>query len=147
MIDIFNNKYLLNNQKCNIATIWLMILIIFMLIFINIALNYNYKKYDKYLGYIKNIDGFKLILYVEEKEVSGLKKYNLIIDGSKYKFQILNISKEYYIIDSSKFYEVILDVNLNKDLLIENNIIDVIFEKEYTTLFEELKKGIKLWIN
>lgn len=147
MIDIFNNKYFINNKRCDIATIWLMILFIFLLLFLNISLNYEYRNYDKYLGYIKNLDGLKLFVYVKEEEVSSINSYDLIVNGSKLNFEIESISKDVYIIDGLKCYEIVLDTKLDKNLLIENNVVNVVFEKNYTTLFDEFKKGINKWIN
>lgn len=147
MIDIFNNKYFINNKRCDIAVIWLMILIIFLLIFLNISFNYKYKEYDSYFGYVKNVDGLKLVLYVEEDEISKINNYDLIAEGLKYNFEVLSISNEYYLIDNLKCYEVILKVDLDKKLLIENNVVNLVFEKEYTTLYYKFKKGIEKWIN
>lgn len=144
---MMNNRYFINNKNNNIATSWLMILIIFLLIFLNIFFNYKYKKYDEYLGYIKNIDGFKLVVYVKTEEVSKISSYNLIIDGLKYDFKIVGISEDYYILNDENFNEIIIDISLDKKLLIENNLINFVFEKRTTTLYEELKKGIKSWIN
>lgn len=144
---MFENRYFINKRNCNIVTIWLMILIILLLIFLNIFFNYEYKNSNQYLGYIKNVDGFKLVVYVEEDEISKISSYDLLIDGLKYDFEIVSISEEYYIVDNQKCYEIILNVTLSEELLIENNLINLVFEKNTTTLYSELKKGIKQWIN
>lgn len=144
---MFENRYFINKRNCNIVTTWLMILIILLLIFLNIFFNYEYKNSDQRLGYIKNIDGFKLVVYVEEDEISKISSYDLLIDGLKYDFEIVSISEEYYIVDNQKCYEIILNVSLSEELLIENNLINLVFEKNTTTLYSELKKGIKQWIN
>ena len=144
---MFENRYFINKRNYNIVTTWLMILIILLLIFLNIFFNYEYKNSDQRLGYIKNIDGFKLVVYVEEDEISKISSYDLLIDGLKYDFEIVSISEEYYIVDNQKCYEIILNVSLSEELLIENNLINLVFEKNTTTLYSELKKGIKQWIN
>lgn len=148
MIDIYDNKYFINNKKCDIATIWLMILIIFLLVFLNISFNYRYKNYEQYLGYVKKIEeDFKVVIYVLEEEVSSVSNYEMIVEGFKYNFEIESISEEFYLINNLKHKEMILDVNLNKNLLIENNVINITLEKEYETLYIKLKKGIGKWIN
>jgi len=148
LIDIYSNKYLINNKKCNIATIWTMLLIIFFLIFLNISFNYKYRIYENYLGYIKKIDdSFKVVIYVLEEEVSNVVNYSMIIEGSKYNFEIENISEEIYLVDNLKYKEMILDVNLNKKYELENNVINITLEKGHETLWNKLKKGIKKWIN
>jgi len=125
-----------------------MLLIIFFLIFLNIAFNYKYEISDKYVGYIKKIeDEFKVVLYVLESEVSNLSKSSLLVDSLKYDFSIDSISHEYYIIENEKYYEVILDVELSDSYLIENNIINIVMKKDVTTIYNEFKKGMKQWLN
>ena len=148
VIDIIDNKYFLNNKKDNIVITWIMLLIIFFLIFLNIAFNYKYNKFDKYLGYIKKIDEeFKVVMYVLESEVSNLSKSSLLVGSLKYDFSIDSISSEYYIIENEKYYEVILDVELSDSYLIENNIINVVLKKDVITIYNEFKKGMKQWLN
>jgi len=148
LIDIIDNKYFLNSKKDNIVVTWTMLLIIFFLIFLNIAFNYKYEISDKYVGYIKKIeDEFKVVLYVLESEVSNLSKSSLLVDSLKYDFSIDSISHEYYIIENEKYYEVILDVELSDSYLIENNIINIIMKKDVTTIYNEFKKGMKQWLN
>jgi len=125
-----------------------MLLIIFFLIFLNISFNYKYRIYENYLGYIKKIDdSFKVVIYVLEEEVSNVVNYSMIIEGSKYNFEIENISEEIYLVDNLKYKEMILDVNLNKKYELENNVINITLEKGHETLWNKLKKGIKKWIN
>lgn len=148
VIDIIENKYFLNKNNNNVVTIWIMLLIVFFLIFLNICFNYKYKKYAEYLGYIKNIDSsFKVVLYVLENEVSEVSKYSLLVDDVKYDFFINSISDKYYIIENKNYYEVVLNVELDEKLLIENNIVKVVFEKYDTTLYKQFKKGLKKWLS
>lgn len=145
---MFNNKYLLNNKKCNIVLIWIMLLIIFFLIFLNIAINYRYKSYEESIGYVKKIDdSFNLVVYVLEEKVSEFYNYGLLVNSSEYDFSINSISDGYYIIEDKKYYEVVLNVELDERLLVENNIVNVIFEKNFTTLYKEFKKGLKKWLS
>ena len=147
-MDVFNNKYLLNNKKCNIVLIWIMLLIIFFLIFLNIAINYRYKSYEESIGYVKKIDdSFNLVVYVLEEKVSEFYNYGLLVNSSEYDFSINSISDGYYIIEDKKYYEVVLNVELDERLLVENNIVNVIFEKNFTTLYKEFKKGLKKWLS
>lgn len=148
VIDIMNNKYFINNKKSNAVTIWCEVLIIALLIFLNICFNYDYKIYDEYLGYVKSFDSnFKLVLYVLEEDVSSIYKSSLLVEDNNYSFSIYNISHEYYVIDNNKYYEVVLNVELDRNLLIENNIVNVVFEKGNTTLYKEFKKGLVKWLN
>ncbi len=142
---MYHNKYFINHKRCHIALIWMMLLIIFLMIFLNIALNYKYHKYVKGVGYIKKIDGeYYISTYVEN--LSDIR-YQLLIDSHEYPYDIHSISEGYYIVNNKNYYEIVLSAKLDKKLLIENNILDVVFKKEETTLFEEFKKGIKKWLN
>lgn len=140
-IDIFNNKYKLLSNNSKIIVYWIMILIVLILIFINIAFNYRFNEYDKYIGYVQNSD---VVVYTSDKY---LYKYNLLVNNKNYSFKIKNISEEYYIVDGKKNYQFNLEVNLDSDLNIENNILDITFIKNKTTIYQILKKEMLKWIN
>ena len=146
---IYNNiPYILNNKTSKAVIIWLITLIISFVIFIIIALNYNYYTYETYLGYIKKIDdSFYPSFYVKEDEVGNLSDYQLLIDNEKLDFKILSISNQFYLIDNYPFYEVVIETKLNDKYLIENNIINLVFETGQTTLYKKIRKEIKLWKN
>ena len=75
---------------------------------------------------------------------------NLIFNDKKIKFKIKSLGNE-YIIDnkSNKYYEVNLLFDLDYKYLINNNVIDIYFEEEKTTLYKEIKnkikKGLRIW--
>lgn len=143
-----NFSYILNKKTSKAIIAWLISLVIGILIFLVIAFNYRYHLYDSYLGYIKSFDdSFYTIIYVEEEKVSFLSQYNLSIEGQSLPFEIIMISDEAYIDNNKIFYQVILDFELKDSQLIENNIIDLVFEKPETTIFKEIRKGLNLWKN
>lgn len=146
---IFNNFSYIINKKTSIAIIvWILFLIVGLTLFLLISFTYKYYIYDSYLGYIKKIDNsFYTIIYVPQNEISDLSESDLLVDKKEYSFKIINISEEYYTINNNLCYQVILDFNLSEKYLIENNIIEINFRKEKTTIFNEIKKGIKLWIS
>ena len=146
---IFNNFSYIINKKTSIAIIvWILFLIVGLTLFLLISFTYKYHIYDSYLGYIKKIDNsFYTIIYVPQNEISDLSESDLVVDKKEYSFKIINISEEYYTINNNLCYQVILDFNLSEKYLIENNIIEINFRKEKTTIFKEIKKGIKLWIS
>lgn len=143
MIDIFNNKYQIKNRTNNSITYFIMLLVIISLIIINIFLNYQYYINDSYTGYIN--ENYKLVLYVDD--ISNINKYKLYVENKNYKFKVNSISDEYFIIDGKTCYQIELDINLDKDLLIKNNIIEVILQKGKTTVYQKIKKGMKEWIS
>ena len=146
---IFNNFSYIINKKTSIAIIvWILFLIVGLTLFLLISFTYKYHIYDSYLGYIKKIDNsFYTIIYVPQNEISDLSESDLLVDKKEYSFKIINISEEYYAINNNLCYQVILDFNLSEKYLIENNIIEINFKKEKTTIFNEIKKRIKLWIS
>ena len=90
-------------------------------------------------------DSFYTIIYVPKDKVNELSKSNLLVDNSDYSFEIVSISEEYFIIDNKTCYQVILDFDLKDEYKIENNIIDIVLKNNKTTIYQELKKGIKKW--
>ncbi|MDD2392319.1 MAG: hypothetical protein PHU94_05245 [Bacilli bacterium] len=71
----------------------------------------------------------------------------MVIDSKKYQYSIIEIKDGYYLDDNlNKYYEVIIYVDLDKQHLINNNIIDIGFVLNKTTLYQELKKLMKGWL-
>lgn len=143
---IYNNfPYILNKKTSKAIIAWLILLVIGSLVFIIIAFNYRYHLYDSYLGYVKNLDGsFYTVTYIEKEKVGLLSQYNLSVEGQSLSFEVVKISDEFYIDNDNIFYQVVLDFDLKESQLIENNIINIVFEKPETTIYEEIRKGLKL---
>ena len=57
------------------------------------------------------------------------------------------VSNQYYLIDNQPFYEVVIKTNLPDKYLIENNIINLVFKMNQTTLYQEFRKEFNLWKN
>lgn len=146
---IYNNfPYILNQKTSKVVKIWILILILSFIIFLIIAFNYKYYNYKTYLGYIKKIDNsLHPSFYVREDEVGNLSNYELLIDNESHNFQIISISNQYYLIDNQPFYEVVIKTNLPDKYLIENNIINLVFKMNQTTLYQEFRKEFNLWKN
>ena len=141
-----NYSYIINKKTSKAIILWLLFLIISFIIFIIIALNYEYHIYNSYFGYIKKIDdSFYTIIYVKKDKISELSESILFVDDLEYDFEIFSISDEYFVNDNELYYEVILNLDLKEKYLIENNIINVILKNNKTTIYQELKKGLKTW--
>lgn len=143
---IFNNfSYILNKKTSKSIIIWILFLIIGSLIFLIIAFNYKFNLYENYNGYIKkNDDSYYTIIYLEESKINEVLKYDLLVDKVKYEYEILDISEDYYLVLEKPYYQVTLKIDLNDKLLIDNNIINIVFEKPKTTIFQEIKKGLEI---
>lgn len=141
-----NYSYIINKKTSKVIIFWLLFLIISFVLFIIISLKYEYNIYNSYFGYIKKIDNsFYTIVYIQKDKISELSTSTLLVDDLEYDFEIVSISDEYFVNDNELCYEVILNLNLKEKYLIENNIINIILKNDKTTIYQELKKGLKKW--
>lgn len=141
-----NHSYILNKKTSKAIIVWLIFLIISFILFLIIALKYEYNIYNSYFGYIKKIDNsFYTIIYVPNDKVNELSTSILLVDDLEYDFEIVSISDEYFVNNDELCYEVILNFNLKEKYLIENNIINLVLKNNKTTIYQELKKGLKKW--
>ena len=65
------------------------------------------------------------------------KNYKLYIEGKRYEYEIVDI-KEY-----DNYYELFIKCKVDKNLLINNNLLTLNFVKNKTTLMNEIIKKIK----
>ena len=146
---IYNNfSYFINKKTSKSIILWISLLIISFIMFIIISLKYEYYLYQSYFGYVKKIDNlFYIVIYVEKENINELSESNLLVDNKEHSFKIISISEEYFIIENKICYQVILDFDLSEQSKIENNIIDIVLKNNKTTIYQELKKGIKKWKN
>lgn len=143
MIDIYENKSIILNQKIpNRIISWTTILIIltlFILIFGNLY------KFDKYLNYNAVIQNNNIILLIEKNKINNLKG-QVMFNKKNYDFDIKEISEQDYYQDNKYYKQVILDMNLEDKYKIENNILNLYFKDKKTTLIKEIidfiKKGL-----
>ena len=149
MIDIFNNfSYILNNKKSKIIIVWIIFLFIILILFLIIGFKYKYNKYDTYLGHVEKIDeNYFVVLYVLKEKINSINSSRLLIDKEEYNFEIKQISNDYYNLNNNLYLQIVLNLEMKEEWLIENNIINLVFENEATTIFEEIKKGFNLWKN
>lgn len=141
-----NYSYIINKKTSKVIILWLLFLIISFILFIIISLKYEYNIYNSYFGYVKKIDNsFYTIVYIQKDKISELSTSTLLVDDLEYDFEIVSISDEYFVNDNELCYEVILNLNLKEKYLIENNIINIILKNDKTTIYQELKKGLKKW--
>lgn len=148
-VDIFNNSPIILNRKTSKSIkIWLLFLSLGGILFVTIGYYYTYHLYATHLAYVKEINSkYYLVTYLEEEEISKLYYSEVFIEKERFDFKTVAVSKEAYIIDNKKCYEVVLDINLKEMWLIENNILNIVFKKEETTILKEIRKGIQLWKN
>lgn len=139
-----NISYVLKKKTSNIIKIWILFLLIGAVITFLIALNYNYYKSYKYIGYVKKVEDFRLCVYVKENKVSSFNDSKLFIENNEYSYDVVSISEDYYLVDGDNYYLLELKVSLDDKYLINNNILNIVIKAEKTTLLKELKKGLNL---
>lgn len=125
-IDIFNNKDIILFRKVpKMIYSYTTILIITMVLFLIIG-QIKYKKYSVFYAYV--LDDNLLI------ECDYLPSYddNLIFENKKYKYKLLDVTKQIFTIK----------VDIPKKHMIDNNVLEVRMIKEETTILKELKKII-----
>lgn len=125
-IDIFNNKDIILFRKVpKMIYSYTTILIITMVLFLIIG-QIKYKKYSVFYAYV--LDNNLLI------ECDYLPSYddNLIFENKKYKYKLLDVTKQIFTIK----------VDIPKKHMIDNNVLEVRMIKEETTILKELKKII-----
>lgn len=148
-IDVFSNIHTIIKRKINpYITIYIAIMIILLSIFIIFSIKYEYINKYKLKGQIIIEDNKYFIrTYIEEEKIEVI--YNeLIFNNKKIKFKIKSLGNEYLIDNNSKkYYEVNLLFELDSKYLINNNIIDMYFIEEKTTLYKKLKNKIKKGIS
>lgn len=140
-----NEAYILSQKSPKSVVVFYCLSIVLLTIFGYIYFNYNYDKCYDYIGIVKKDDNYNLYIYVKEVEVSYLHESKLLIDKKEYEFSINEISDEFYLINNSNYYLVKLNLNLDAKYLINNNILNIVIKSYQTTLYQEFRKGLKIW--
>ena len=127
-IDIFNNSAtVLNNKVPNKIISWITVLIILLILFILFSL-ISFNVYKTSLGYV---EGGYVKIYNYDSTID--LKDKLYIRNKKYDYSIISINNE----------EVILDIELDKSLNIEGNILTINFLRYRTNIFNIIKNKWK----
>ena len=135
------SKLKIMEEKPLIIKYWINTLIIILVLFIILSTKVHYKVYSNYIAYIENNNSYNLKIIINDYNFPIKKNYKLYIDNKKYNYKIISIeAKEGY-------YELLIRCNIEKNLLINNNIITVRFETKKTTLAKELIEKIKKGMN
>ena len=137
-IDAFEySKLKLINENPSKVISWITILIVTLVLFLIFSIFLKYNIYKNYIGYIDINDNYNLKIYVDQSSFPLNKKDKLYINNKKYKYKIIKIN----LLDN--YYEILIDCKLDKNLLINNNIINLRFKKGSTTLITEIINKLK----
>ncbi|NLL45049.1 MAG: hypothetical protein GX247_05235 [Mollicutes bacterium] len=145
-LDVFNNSSIILERKIPPKIIsWITIMILSLIIFLSISLFYKYHKYLYYLGTVIVEDkNYYIKLYIDKDKIPNFSNNELFIDNIKTKYQIKKISEHYYLTENKKkFYEVYITCLLDKKIIMDNNLIELVFKMPKTTIMQEIMKKIK----
>ena len=127
-IDVFNNSStVLNNKVPNKIISWITVLIVLLILFILFSF-ISFNIYKTSLGYV---EGGYVKIYNYDSTID--LKDKLYIRNKKYDYSIISINNE----------EVILDIELDKSLNIEGNILTINFLRYRTNIFNIIKNKWK----
>lgn len=144
-ISIFNNNATIWIRKIpHRIYIWLAFIIIGLVSLILIAFLFSYDETKIFVGIIHQDNGnYHVSILVPETDVNNIINKKLIIDNKEEKYSITNISDDYYIDNNITYREVKIDTTINEKDIINNNIIELKFIVDQTTLYQQLKERIK----
>lgn len=132
----YSKLKLLNENPPKVIS-WITILILFVILGLFFSVFFQFYIFSTYTGYIDTNDDYNIRVVVD-KDIFPIKdNYELYIDNKKYDYEIINI--DYY----NGYYEVFIDCNLDDEILVNNNIVTVRFQKYKTTLIKEFIKKIR----
>ena len=127
-IDVFNNSAtVLNNKVPNKIISWITVLIILLILFILFSF-ISFNIYKTSLGYV---EGGYVKIYNYDSTID--LKDKLYIKDKKYDYSIISINNE----------EVTLNIELDKSLNIEGNILVINFLRYRTNIFNIIKNKWK----
>ncbi len=135
-VFVYSKLKLLNEKPSRIIS-WITILSILSIILLIVSIIFKYHIYSNYIGYVDIEKNHNIKIIIDDKIFPIKKNYKLYLDNKKYKYKIVSINKQ------KGYYELYIYCDLDKEMLINNNIITVRFEKESTTLLKELIKKLR----
>lgn len=145
-LDIFNDTAIIMERKIPPKIIsWITIMILSLITLLCISLFYNYNKYLYYFGtVIVDSENYYIKLYIEKDKIPNFSNNELIVNEVKTKYQIMNISENYYLTELKKeVYEVQIRCLLDDEVVINNNLVELRFKVPKTTMMQEIIKKIK----
>lgn len=134
MKDYINSGFYINQRNDKLINKYILIVLIIIIILFGLSNIMKYKVILVTKAIVVKEDKYYLKMYLKDDEI---KKYlynrNIIILNKKYSYKINSISSEYIIDETmSKYREIKIDINLDKNLKINNNIVEIrkLYKKE-----------------
>lgn len=137
-IDVFkNSKMKIMYSSPSRIISWITIVLIIIVSFFIISISYRYNTYIEVISYVNINEKYNIRGIIEKKDMPIKKNYKLYIEGKRYEYEIVDI-KEY-----DNYYELFIKCKVDKNLLINNNLVTLNFIKNKTTLMNEIIKKIR----
>jgi|LSQX01.1.fsa_nt_gb hypothetical protein len=139
--ELINHPDLLLKEKPKKYGSFILLMFILLIIYL---LNQKITTTINVQGIVKEINGYKLVLYIPYQNVVNLNYSKLLIENESYNYKIKKINSELIQIDSLNIQEVIVEVDLKEDWQINNLILETKIikgeEKVYQKLWNDLKE-------
>lgn len=144
-IDILENNNTIWLQKIpHKITIWVVIIIMGLITLGFFICCYPYNNIKIYEGLVQKNDlGYYINILVLENDINNITDKKLLINNKDRKYQIANISDDYYLDNNNKYREVTLKTTIDKKSIINNNILELKFIVGKTTIYQIFKERIK----
>lgn len=139
-------------QNSNIVTMrkvpvkicsWITILILSTALFVIFSLTFKYKKYLKYDAVVNNN---YVELYIDENFFIKSSSDKVLINNKEYHYDVVALEEYSYNMGEVEYWKIMLDIDLPKNLKVENNRLRLEFlDKEttfYNNVLEKIKKGM-----
>lgn len=137
-IDVFkNSKMKIMYSSPSRIISWITIVLIIIVSFFIISISYRYNTYIEVISYVNINEKYNIRGIIEKKDMPIKKNYKLYIEGKRYEYEIVDI-KEY-----DNYYELFIKCKVDKNLLINNNLVTLNFIKNKTTLMNEIIKKLR----
>jgi len=137
-IDVFkNSKMKIMYSSPSRIISWITIVLVIIVSFFIISISYRYNTYIEVISYVNINEKYNIRGIIEKKDMPIKKNYKLYIEGKRYEYEIVDI-KEY-----DNYYELFIKCKVDKNLLINNNLVTLNFIKNKTTLMNEIIKKLR----
>lgn len=144
MKPIMSESFKIINKTPNFIKIYMFLSFFVITSLILLCTFFQYHKYENHFGYIGKEDDYYVALYLEDNAIWNLQKSVLSIDDINLEIKSKDISGDYYIIDNKNYRLVKLYGNIPNEYLTINEIVKVKIQKNKTTIFKEIRKGMNL---
>lgn len=140
----YNSDVILQRKSLNIK-VYIFFLTCFLILLLILLSCISYHSYINLTAVlIKEQNSYYLRTLVLEEQIENINQKSLIISNKKSKYEIKNISEEFILDEKyNKYYEVILETEIEKNLIINNNILNISIELPKETFVQKLIKKIK----